>query len=416
MVESNRELAGQLLAAADLWVFVTTAARYADAVPWELLAEARERKTALAIVLNRVPADAVTAIERDLRAMLGRAGLRDVMLFVIEEGPLAAGRLPDAQVGEVRKWLRGLAADAEARRAVIRQTLSGALDSLDARVASLAAAVDRQAAAAEELRAAAEAAYGAAVAEVDEGVRSGTLLRGEVLARWQDFVGASDWMRSLQSGISRLRDRLTAAVRGRPAPDEQLHEALESSVETLLRTAADRAAERTFVAWRGIAGGVALLRGRERELDRASAGFADRARGEVRDWQGYVLDLVRTEGAGRRTTARFLSLGVNGAGLAVMIAVFAHTGGLTGGEVVVAGGSSAVAQKLLEAVFGDAAIRALAARARDELEQRAARLLAEERARFDALVEDVAPAPDEAAGLRDARAALTTARRSESIA
>jgi septin family protein len=32
VVDSNRQLAAQLLAAADLWLFVTTAARYADAV------------------------------------------------------------------------------------------------------------------------------------------------------------------------------------------------------------------------------------------------------------------------------------------------------------------------------------------------------------------------------------------------
>ena len=32
--EANRSLAAQLLSAADLWLFLTTAARYADAVPW----------------------------------------------------------------------------------------------------------------------------------------------------------------------------------------------------------------------------------------------------------------------------------------------------------------------------------------------------------------------------------------------
>ena len=31
------DLAATLLAGADLWIFVTTAARYADAVPWEHL-------------------------------------------------------------------------------------------------------------------------------------------------------------------------------------------------------------------------------------------------------------------------------------------------------------------------------------------------------------------------------------------
>jgi hypothetical protein len=34
VVVENRQLAAQLLAAADLWLFVTSAARYADAVPW----------------------------------------------------------------------------------------------------------------------------------------------------------------------------------------------------------------------------------------------------------------------------------------------------------------------------------------------------------------------------------------------
>ena len=55
VVQSNRDLARQLLSAADLWLFVTTAARYADAVPWDLLRGASERGTSVAIVLNRVP-------------------------------------------------------------------------------------------------------------------------------------------------------------------------------------------------------------------------------------------------------------------------------------------------------------------------------------------------------------------------
>ena len=34
----------------------------------------------------------------------------------------------------------------------------------------------------------------------------------------------------------------------------------------------------------------------------------------MRDWQGAVLDLVRSEGADKRSRARVLSWGVNGAG------------------------------------------------------------------------------------------------------
>ncbi len=54
-----------------------------------------------------------------------------------------------------------------------------------------------------------------------------------------------------------------------------------------------------------------------------------------------------------------------------MLAVFVQTGGLTGAEVVVAGGTSAVGQKVLEAILGDQAVRTLAATAREDLLERA---------------------------------------------
>ena len=411
VVESNRDLAGQLLAAADLWVFVTTAARYADAVPWDLLRTAAERGTALAVVLDRVPPEAAAEIAEDLAGMLQRARLDTARLFVVEERPLVDGRLPEDQVAPLREWLHGLAADQEERAAVVRQTLSGALDSLTSRVDALVAAVEAQDVAAGQLRDVADAAYDRARDGVDEGVQNGSLLRGEVLARWQEFVGTGEWMRSLQAQVGRLRDRLTAALSGRPTPAQELEVALESSVEQLLRAQAEAAAERTVTAWRALPAGPELLGGRDRELEQVSADFPDAAGEEVRAWQGHVLDLVRDEGADKRSTARFLSFGVNGAGLVVMVAVFAQTGGLTGGEIAVAGGTSALGQRLLEAVFGDAAVRALAAKARADLGTRADRLLRGEQERFDALVVEAAPEPGSADALRAASRALLEARR-----
>ncbi len=411
VVETNRELAGQLLAAADLWVFVTTAARYADAVPWDLLRTASERGTALAVVLDRVPPEAVDEVRDDLAGMLSRAGLDSARLFVVEERQLVDGFLPEDQVAPLRDWLHALAADQEQRAAVVRQTLAGALDSLTGRVEAVASAVDAQDAAAAVLTDAATSAYDAARAGVDDGMRSGTLLRGEVLARWQEWVGTGEWMRSLQAQVGRLRDRIAAAVTGKPAPGQDLKVALESSVEQLLRAEADRAAERTVTSWRALPAGSGLIADRVRELETVSPQFGAASQDEVRDWQGYVLDLVRKEGAGKRSTARVLSLGVNGAGLVVMVAVFAHTGGLTGGEVAVAGGTSALGQRILEAVFGDAAVRSLAAKAREDLLARTARLLASEQARFDELVASAAPSPGTAERLRAAAAALQSARR-----
>ena len=57
----------------------------------------------------------------------------------------------------------------------------------------------------------------------------------------------------------------------------------------------------------------------------------------------------------------------------MMIVVFAHTGGLVGAEIRVAGGTAVLAQRVLEAVFGDRAIRRLAQTAKDDLDARVQR-------------------------------------------
>ena len=55
VAHSHREFAYQFLDAADLWLFMTSSSRYADAPVWEVLQHARERGAALGIVLSRVP-------------------------------------------------------------------------------------------------------------------------------------------------------------------------------------------------------------------------------------------------------------------------------------------------------------------------------------------------------------------------
>jgi energy-coupling factor transporter ATP-binding protein EcfA2 len=411
VVAGNRVLAGQLLAAADLWIFVTTAARYADAVPWDLLHTAEQRGTALAMVLNRVPPEAMAEVSSHLGRMLADNGLSRAALFTVPEVPLTGGRIPADAVAALRGWLMGLAVDAAARAEVVRGTLDGALRSMGQRVPALARHADEQGAAAATLRDEVDERYAAACREVDDAVRGGSVLRGEVLARWQEFVGTGELLRTLQARVGRLRDRITSAFTGRPLPDEEVAQAVESSVESLVRAAADRAAERTAEAWRGRPGGIGLLGDDAAALGRTSDGFGEALRDEVRGWQGDVLKLVSEQGAERRTAARLASFGVNGAGLLVMLAVFAQTGGLTGAEVVVAGGTSALSQKLLEAVFGDTAVRALAAQARQDLLERVERLLGAEADRFRARVDEAAPAPDAAVGLRAAAAELERARR-----
>ena len=408
VLAENRALASQLLAAADGWLFVTTAARYADAVPWEYLRSARERGTVLSIVLNRVPGDADREVPAHLRQMLADERLGDSDVLVVPEVSLADDLLPADALWPVRAWLDGLAVDAQARAALVRRTLRGALASLPVRAAAVERAAVEQLSAAAELRAEADAAYAEALREVEAALRSGSLLRGEVLARWHEVVGTGDVMRALETRVGWLRDRLKSVITGAPAADAELKLAVENRVEAVVRTAAERASERTARAWRDRVPGRALLE-RAPDLERASSGLEEAAADEVRAWQGVVFDLVREEGASKRTTARVASLGVNGAGLTVMLAVFAHTGGLTGGEIVVAGGTSAVGQKVLEAIFGDQAVRTLAARAREDLIERVDRLLRVEAKRFDALLDRSAPQADSFARLHAAVDAIRRA-------
>ena len=402
VVTANRELAAQLLAAADLWLFVTTAARYADAVPWDLLDEASRRSAAVAVVLDRVPAEAADEVARDLRRLLAEHGLgEDALLQTIVEGPLDDGRLPEDQVAPVRGWLVGLARDAGARAEVIRRTLEGALGEMERRLVALATASTAQERAANDLRAAVDDAYDGGVSEVDEQVRTGTLLRGEVLARWQEFVGTGELMRSVQARVGMFRDRLWSTISGRPTSAEGVQEAVEHGVEAVVHAAADHAASRTVAAWRQSPGGRGLVAGHERDLGRASAALREQLPGEIRQWQAAVLDLVREQGADKRTSARIASFTLNGAGFAVMLVVFGHTGGLTGAEVAVAGGTSAASQKLTEAIFGDQAVRTLAREAREDLLARSRDLLHVDARRFHELVADGDPA-GQATALREA--------------
>ena len=352
--ERNRTLAAELLAAADLWLFVTSAARYADQVPWDFLKAAAERSTAVAIVLDRTAPEAVEEVSGHLARMLSSRGLRESPLFAVIEGEVSdEGLLGKEQVAEIRSWLETLAADANARSAVVKQTLDGAVRSLSRRTHDIADAAGDQASMAGRLREDVDRAYDEAIMRVDEASADGTLLRGEVLARWQEFVGTGELLRSLETRVGWLRDRVVGWLRGKPHQAERVTVAVESGLETLILEHAENAAERAEASWRSVSAGQHLVEDSGRDLGRASRDFRRRAERAVRDWQHGVLEMVRTEGADKRSTARFLAFGVNGLSVALMVVVFAHTAGVSGAEVGIAGGSAVVGQKLLEAVFGD---------------------------------------------------------------
>jgi len=410
VVQSNRDIARQLLLAADLWLFVTTAARYADAVPWDLLRGASERGTSVAIVLNRVPPVAMEEVRAHLASMLRERGLASAPIFTAMETTLTAdGRLTEREIARLRSWLSALARDAKARSIVVRRTLTGALRSLHDSALTMSAATVAQDAAAAALHQEVVAAYADAMKAVGQGMTDGTLLRGEVLARWQEFVGTGEFLRQVEAGVSHLRDRMTAFIKGSPPPTSDLGEALESGVAELLTAQSRGASAAVLRRWRQLPGGSEVVAAHP-ELANPTPEGSTKVERLVRDWQSEVLDLVRAEGRDRRTTARVLSFGVNGIGVILMLLVFSQTGGITGGEVGIAGGSAVLAQRILEAIFGDQAVRDLAAKARAGLMAKAQELYEGEQARLHAAVASLEAPGGQAERLSAAAGAVEVVR------
>ena len=380
--EHNRVLAAQLLAAADLWLFVTSAARYSDQVPWEHLRAAAERATAVAVVLDRTPADAVQTVAAHLARMLASRGLKDTPHFTVAEAPVSEdGLLDPTEVADIRGWLASLAADTGARQGVVRQTLDGTVRSLTRRSHAIADAVGEQLDAADALRQAADAAYDEATERMVTEAGDGALLRGEVLARWSDLIGTGELLRSLDQRVGRLRDRVVNAVKGTPQAADRVALAIEAGAESLALDHAEEAAERAAAAWGRTEAGAVLLAGDER-LARAGQDVRRRAEAEVRAWQQEVVELVRAETAEKRASANLLTYGAQGLGVALMVLVLTRSA--EQGEPAATAGHPG--RSLLDAVLGADRVNALAAEASTSLDRRLTGLLTADRRRFrDAL-------------------------------
>jgi energy-coupling factor transporter ATP-binding protein EcfA2 len=237
LLASNRTTAHRLLEAADLWIFVTTAARYGDALPWDVLGSATERKTSMAMVLNRVPPDALVTVRTELMARLRERGMAAVPLFLVPDAGPHHGLLEARSVAPILRWLT-MVAGPDRARSVIARTQRGALAALRPWVDELAEAVQAQVDAAAELRALVSRAEAGPAEAAEESVRAGAVVVGPVRAVWSSLVGAG----------GPLRGRLTSR-RGRDARHAavpQLLEEVRTSAEVVL-TVARKAAHAALV-------------------------------------------------------------------------------------------------------------------------------------------------------------------------
>ena len=308
--------------------------------------------------------------------MLERHGIEAERLFLIPESEVDAdGMLPPAVIAELSERFTALAADEAGRGRIARRTLAGAVDGLAGSAERLAQHAATQDAERQQLKEQALEAFSGARERIDEALGDGSLLRGEVLSRWQDVVGTGEFFRGVEALVTRARDRITRTLSGEPAPAIAAEQALGTGLVHVVIDETARGAERADAAWRASAAGRHLAEGQD--LARVPDGYADEVSAAIRAWQGDVLDLVRSEGADRRTKARLLSLGVNAVGVALMVVVFTSTAFIPTGLEIGAGAATAVVgQKLLETIFGDEAVRRMAAAARERLTSRLDALVA----------------------------------------
>ena len=432
VVRAHYDFAYQFLDASDLWLFMTSASRYADAPVWELLQHARDRGAALGVVLSRVPPSHRVELVAHFNAMLDANGIQADHRFVIPETGIVDGFLPDDIFQPIRDWLNETAQHADRRVAVLSQTMAGVLDTFKTRVPRLAAHVDAQVVLATRLRREAENAYAIALGEFDEGTHGGRLLVGEVLARWQDYAASGDLGTALRGkrGVAAIRRggkrARTDATANRFAA---LEDALRAALEALVVSVADRAAEQVTRVWRDNPGGAALLataeasrvRGERAKLefesafgpspedqpdgsdggaparpgsfDRSSPDLPLRVSRAVSAWQDQLMRLVQSDGARRPGGSAVRdAAAVSVVTLVAMLGAPTEVGAFVPAprETAQEGkdGIAAVPREVLASIFGNSDSAELIARARHDLRQRIELLLDEELLRFGEAIDE----------------------------
>jgi hypothetical protein len=430
VVRAHYDFAYQFLDASDLWLFMTSASRYADAPVWELLQHARERGASLGVVLSRVPPRHRTELVAHFSAMLDANGVQAENRFVIPETGLVDGYLPDDIFQPIRDWLEDTAKRADRRVAVLSQTMSGMLDTFKTRVPRLAAHVDAQVVLRTRLRRELESAYSTALGEFDEGTRGGRLLAGEVLARWQDYVASGDLSSALRgkraiSPVRRGGRRARADVGA--ARYAALDSALRAALQSLVVSVADRAAEQVARVWRDNPGGAALIAaaeanrirderakrefesafgtetaaqsaGKQGAFDRSSPDLPLRVSRAVSTWQDRLVQ-HRSPGGTQSSAA---SREAGPLSVLTLVALF--------GEPSRRGGPGQLAQAaegandivtapgdMLASLIGPAESAELLVRARADLTQRVGLLLDEELLRFGEIIDEAGPVDSVAA-------------------
>jgi hypothetical protein len=391
----NRVIADALLDAADVWLWTTSAAKYADDESMRYLARAAARRTALAVALTRVDPEYVEELTTDFNTKLVEHAALEPELFTVPTAHVIDERLPRPAIGSIERWLRELSGPL-VRRSRRRQTMEGALDVMSSDVARLAAWVENENETLHVLNEVINRTVAQSRHEFSRALDDGRALRDEVLLRWNRFAGSSGMLALVERAGERAstwaRTLMTSLGGERAEVEQEVREAVANDVASLATQLLDLASGRIVHEWGTIPAGRELLEANP-ELAQAPPDLESRADKTVDEWQATVVQLVETKGAQRRVRARWLSAVVNATATGAIIATLAQTGGLTGAEAGLATAAGAANQALLTRVLGAANLRWLVGAARADLEKRFTELVSVHRRRFTAALAAAASSP-----------------------
>jgi hypothetical protein len=238
-----------------------------------------------------VPPESLSDLRVHLATRLRERGLGGAALFALPEVETTVdGFLPEPLVAGLRQWLRRVAGDERSRTLVAERTLRGVLGSLPVRAQTLAEAGDAQMAGWRQLHEDVDAVFSAARPQLLESLIDGSLLSGEVLARWQELTADGGFARRLDRSPRGLTDRLGDLVRRSRDDGQPLDVPVTEAVTSAIRSALSSAAEDVLTRWRLHPFGSALLEARGPQV---SVNDVDaQLERTIRDWRVGVSEQV----------------------------------------------------------------------------------------------------------------------------
>lgn len=333
---SNHELAVSLLNSADVALFVTSAIRYADSTPWQLIAKAKKRRMNFALVLNRIAEDVADIVD-DLDRMLSKQRLTQVPLFEIAEGLTATGFIADPALAELWQWLSSRQVHSPA---VIGATLHGNIDDVLRQSYELARLLEAPKGDLLQMAQIVEKTGENTLRSLAKKLSSGDILRGEIHEIWRELITSEAFYQAIRN---RFGIRSIFVAKPKYALAELYQAVFEALSYVLIELSHDFRLE-ILRNWRQIPLGELLLAKASEAEDMAD--LPNQIRGFVASWMESLADSLEPK---ENTCAKIIGRD----GLAAILAMISLTATLNPSQRR-KNSLDSFALRLLETAFGQA--------------------------------------------------------------